>query len=316
MTASVSNAVNDGWVQVLRSLQPVQTLRRGRYNTPSHILLRLKKLSPDHPSHRNIAWADLRVFVPGFWDVGIDAISTAMLDLGYYRGVDRLRIKTNKEIRDLRLEMCQYFLNKWSDPQDWLDGVIAFSDEAFFNNVNRGIRHVTIHQLEDPASFVRLRHRGEGIMFWGIVCGRWKGPCFVFPTDWTVNSDTYEDFVLPRVQGFVEQLRDLRPDLDIHFMHDGSAVHTSYQTTDNLDGMSFPVVPWASHSPDLNPIENLWAYMKLWIDDRYVTEDLTRQELIRVVKEAWEAIPEEELEKLALGMPDRLQTCIDNQGYP
>lgn len=99
-----------------------------------------------------------------------------MHDLGFRRKVVRQRIQTDEEIRDLRLQMCDYLLAKWPNPEDWAEGVISFSDEAYFVNVNRGIRHITIHETEDPNSFLRLRIKGEGIMFWGIICGRWKGP--------------------------------------------------------------------------------------------------------------------------------------------
>ncbi|KAG5742507.1 hypothetical protein H9Q73_014469, partial [Fusarium xylarioides] len=39
------------------------------------------------------------------------------------------------------------------------------------------------------------------------------------------------------------------------------------------------VLDWAPYSPDLNPIENIWALLKLWIEGHYEVEKLSPQQL-------------------------------------
>lgn len=56
--------------------------------------------------------------------------------------------------------------------------------------------------------------------------------------------------------------------------------------------------------------------MKSWIDQNYDTDFLSLADLRAAVQAAWEAVPRSLLEQLALGMPARLQQCIDRDGYP
>jgi transposase len=46
------------------------------------------------------------------------------------------------------------------------------------------------------------------------------------------------------------------------FMHDGAGPYCGLIVRDILREMGIRVIEWLPYSPDLNPIENLWALMK------------------------------------------------------
>ena len=104
-------------------------------------------------------------------------------------------------------------------------------------------------------------------------------------------------------------------------MHDGAPVHTARLIRCILDEMGIEIIVWPPYSPDLNPIENLWALMKAIIYTRY--PELERapdtQEtldcLIVAAKEAWNAIDERVLQSLSNSMPHRVQAILTADGW-
>lgn len=71
---------------------------------------------------------------------------------------------------------------------------------------------------------------------------------------------------------------------------------------------------WAAYSPDLNLIENVWAWMKEWLDFHYNIAKLSPDALQEAIQWAWEAIPEDYLARLALSIVVRLKKVIEVEG--
>ena len=64
------------------------------------------------------------------------------------------------------------------------------------------------------------------------------------------------------------------------------------------------LLPWPSQSPDLNPIENLWRYVKVQMH-KNPTKPTNTNELWERVKAQWAALPVSLLTSLARSMPNR-----------
>ncbi|KAG5794964.1 hypothetical protein H9Q71_014429, partial [Fusarium xylarioides] len=120
----------------------------------------LRRWLHEHPLRREVNWRDFQSVIPGFCDIGIDAINTGMDFLGFERRYPGKKPRTDPSIRAERLEMCREALRLFPDPVDWVNGCIAFSDEKTFYNTKSGRRPVTIHQDEDVSDFRFIRRSG------------------------------------------------------------------------------------------------------------------------------------------------------------
>ena len=72
-----------------------------------------------------------------------------------------------------------------------------------------------------------------------------------------------------------------------------------------------PLTPWPSNSPDLNPIENVWRWLK---DNVESMEPTSEQELKDCIQKAWLDIPVEHTVTLMDSMPRRLEACLRLNG--
>lgn len=68
---------------------------------------------------------------------------------------------------------------------------------------------------------------------------------------------------------------------------------------------------WPPRSPDLNPIEVMWAMIQAKVDERGPMEE---SELVQFWQDEWEAIPQESVDKLVLKWERVLEACVKNSG--
>ena len=74
------------------------------------------------------------------------------------------------------------------------------------------------------------------------------------------------------------------------------------------------VLKWPGNSPDLNPIENLWARLKRLVGKKHPSN---KQELISAIISSWfHVIDSKDLAALVDSMPARCQAVIDWKGFP
>ena len=146
-------------------------------------------------------------------------------------------------------------------------------------------------------------------MFWGsysVLHG--KGPVIFWEKDWgTITGEKYAERVVPLVDAWFR----LHPGQT--FMHDNASPHTAQVTRNELAARGISVYTHPPYSPDLNPIENAWNWMKDYIAVNYPAK-MPYNQLREAVNTAWEAIPEEFLRERVESMPVRQQAVIDANG--
>ena len=146
-----------------------------------------------------------------------------------------------------------------------------------------------------------------GVMVWGCFSGlKGRGGLYFLPKGTTMNSDRYIDCLDNHLLPFMRRHGCKR------FLQDGAPCHTSKKTLAHLKDQPFAIVDWPGNSPDLNPIENLWNWMK----DQLQSINITSVPMLQVeLKRLWvQRTPLAFLQKLSDSMASRLQQVIDAEG--
>ena len=160
-------------------------------------------------------------------------------------------------------------------------------------------------------------------LIWGCFVGDKLGP-IVFISD-SVKQDSYIDLLRTNLEPFIEALA---ADGEIHleFQQDNARPHTATKTRKFLKALvskhGLTIMNWPANSPDLSPIENLWAHLKHELRKRYPDTGTLKgspQTIKAILRERlheiWWDIGEEVLRKLVESMPKRVQEVITARGW-
>ena len=101
----------------------------------------------------------------------------------------------------------------------------------------------------------------------------------------------------------------------IFLFQDNASIHTSLAVRAWFAEHAEEVylIPWPALSPDLNPVETVWAWMVDYMK-KVFPHPRTREELEVQVHEAFAAVPAEYCQTLVEAMTRRIAAVIANNG--
>lgn len=111
----------------------------------------------------------------------------------------------------------------------------------------------------------------------------------------------------------IPSAQSLFEDGDFIFQEDNDPKHTAKVCREFLADNNITRMTWPPQSPDLNPIENLWAILNQKAKDRHPRSD---NELFDILNTEWETMDQDILKNLVASMPQRCRKVIANHGYP
>lgn len=238
------------------------------------------------------------------FEVGEQTVRDELSRLGYVATLPRrVPLLTEQAKRD-RLQWAQ-------DHSHYNWRQVVFSDETTLQM----FRNTCLAWSRSDKPVAPMVKHPFKLHMWGAICARGKvGMCtFVENMDRHLYRQILNENLYDNATSIYGRQRWI-------FQQDNDPKHTSKDVRADLE-LQLPdrVLPWPSYSPDLNPIENIWAILKRNVEKRVKAmmaqkQSVSQEVFIALAEEEWENIPNEVVLKCVTSMPDRIQACIDAEG--
>ncbi|KAJ1300251.1 hypothetical protein OPQ81_005080 [Rhizoctonia solani] len=195
--------------------------------------------------------------------------------------------------------------------EDWKR--VLWSDEITLECLGTGGVHWVLtrpgEDLNNGLILPTLNFGGGSFMFWG--CMGWNGTGFGAKLERKLNSELYVEILGDE---FLKSLAHLGLEQEeVIFMHDHPRPHKAKIVGTWLEDNGIDCVEWPANSPDLNPIENLWAELKRRLGE-YENAPAGMLGFWDRVQDVWDDFAEEYFQKLIKSMPRCMTMVIEKKG--
>ena len=143
-------------------------------------------------------------------------------------------------------------------------------------------------------------------MMWGCFASCGTGN--IVKVDGIMLKEQYMKILAENLKTSVDNLNLV----DWTFQQDNDPKHTAKIIKTWLTDNQINVLNWPSQSPDLNPIENLWAILKRNV---HLRRPANLKELESIAKDEWAKISTETCKNIIDNYKKRLLAVVENKGF-
>jgi len=217
----------------------------------------------------------------------------------------KLSVKNIKE----RLKFARYYKN-WTI-EDWKS--VIWSDETKINRFcSDGYSWCWVsdkNNLQEHQISQTVKYGGGSIMIWGCMTA--YGPGYMCQIERTLDQNLYisilDDYLLPTLRWYKLRSRD------VVFQQDNDPKHNAKSVQEWLGRKKFEKLVWPAQSPDINPIEHLWAIIKRQLNE-YETPPNGMRQLWERIQKIWWNIDKDICINLIKSMLDRIEAVLKAKG--
>ena len=238
--------------------------------------------------------------------ISAESVRKILFKRGFKSYIAKKKPFLTKKMIKKRMDFCKKYSSMTTN--DWSN--VIYSDESYIE-INMGcimnrIRRCSFQNPYAPKFTAKTSKHPLKVMIWG--CFNRKGPGRIYVCKGNMNSDQYltvmETKLLPSINDFGLQS-------NITHLDDSARPHRSKKIIDRHARNFLHKIDWPGNSPDLNPIENLWAILKQKLRKM---RNLNERELISNIINVWyNCIPKETFENLSDSMPNRIQKVLSSK---
>jgi transposase len=241
-------------------------------------------------------------------DVSSRTIDRRLSEVGLFGRVARHKKKFSDEERRKRLSFAEGYKHWTAD--DWMRVEFAdekiFWGEGFWGQVF--VRRPKGEAL-NPAYCVDQDPHPVKVSAWACFSGHGLGYMYIFNEN--MDAKLLQGILGTHLIESAELHFDIEHAEQWWFLQDNAPQHKSLLVRTWLFNNGIQCVDFPPYSPDLNPIENLWADLARRVEEFQCD---SMEELQDIVAEEWKNTDKDLLRTLARSMPKRCQAVIDAKG--
>jgi transposase len=246
-------------------------------------------------------------------DIGVKVSSLTVRRALHKAGLGAVEKQAKPKLSPENIRACLEFARRhqyWT-VEDWKR--VIWSDETKINRFcsdGRSWCWVRGDESQNPRQFKQtVKHGGGSIMIWGCMTSQGLGcMCQIVGT---MDQHLYKQILQDELIGTIELFN-----MDVErvvFQQDNDSKHKARIVQEWLNEQPFEVLEWPPQSPDLNPIEHLWAALKRRLN-RYERPPNGMIELWERVQVEWYKIDKETCLRLVESMPSRINAVLKSKG--